>query len=240
MRGTLDAFRVINSRLRQLAPPPGEEALLALFDRAGFGPHVAFDPAKLPAPLVDGLRGAARDAQKTIRDHRPEPLLGRYGWRGTPPALGAFGDDYLLRASAAFTELGASVPAEIVTARATADGDGRALDGRTDYVIHFAPAALPPAKGFWTITPYAADSRALMDTRTGRYSLGSATEGLRYADDGGLDLYVSSERPEDPERRANWLPVRTVPFFLVARLYGPLPPALDGVYAFPPVLPDDH
>jgi hypothetical protein len=29
------------------------------------------------------------------------------------------------------------------------------------------------------------------------------------------------------------------PFFLVARLYQPLPPALEGSYALPPVVPAD-
>jgi hypothetical protein len=239
MRGKLDAFRVINHRLRQLAPAPGEETLLALFDRAGFGPHVAFEPAKLPEPLVEGLRSAARDVQKTIRDYRPELRPARHGWSGTPPALGAFGDDYLLRASAAFAGLGASVPDEIATARATTDADGRTLDGRNDYVIRFPPNALPPAQAFWTIAAYDVESRRLLETNTGRHSIGSPTAGLHYAADGGLDVYLSSDPPEDPERRANWLPVRHAPFFLVARIYQPLPAVLDGGYALPPVLPDD-
>jgi len=66
MRGQLDAFRVINQRLRRLEPPPAEQALLALFDRAGFGPHVVFDPARLAAPELAGLRDAGAQFRNDI------------------------------------------------------------------------------------------------------------------------------------------------------------------------------
>jgi hypothetical protein len=239
MRGALDAFRVINHRLRNLSPPPGEEALLALFDRAGFGPSVAFDPARLPQPLVDGLRSAARDANKAIQDLRFQPGSAVNGWTFSPAATGAFGTDYLARAVSAAAELGAGLPADVATARTSTGSDGRPLDGRIDYVIRFEGDDLPPAKAFWSIAAYDAETRLLLDTRTGRYSLGSQTEGLRFRPSGALEIFVSSDAPEDPVQRANWLPVRTSPFFLVARLHEPLPPALDGGYSLPPVVPAD-
>lgn len=239
MRGTLDAFRIINHRLRQLAPVPGEEALVALFDRAGFGPGVAFEPTRLPPPLVDGLRSAAREAHKAIQDLRFQPRGAKHGWSFAPPALGAFGNDYLARAVAAASELGASLPSEVATASTTTDGDGRALDGRNDYTIRFQGDELPPATAGWSIAAYDAETRLLMDTRTGRYSIGSRSAGLSPRPSGALEIFVSSDPPEDPVRRANWLPVGMRPFFLVARLYQPLPPALDGSYALPPVVSAD-
>lgn len=44
---TLSAFRFINAFLRTNPRLPGEEALMAQFDKAGFGPNVSFDAAKL-------------------------------------------------------------------------------------------------------------------------------------------------------------------------------------------------
>jgi hypothetical protein len=240
MRGTLEAFRLINQRLRQLAPPPGEEALLALFDRAGFGPNVEFDPARLPPPLLDGLRSAARAANQVIQDLLFQPRGAVNGWSFTPPMLGAFGNDYLARAVAAASELGASQPVEVATASSSTDSDGRPLDGRIDYLIRFEGDSLPPAQAFWSIAAYSADTRLLMDTRTGRYSLGSQTEGLSFRPSGALEIFVSSDEPEDPVRRANWLPVRSGPFFLVARIHQPLPAVLEGGYALPPVVPADN
>jgi len=239
MRGTLEAFRIINQRLRELGTPPGEEALLALFDRAGFGPGVAFEPARLPPPLLEGLRNGARDAQRTIQDLRFQPRAAVNGWSFAPSALGAFGNDYLARAVAAASGLGASPPSEVASATAYVDGNGRPLDGRNDYVIRFEGDALPPAQAFWSIAAYAADTRRLPDTRGGRTSVGSRTEGLVPRPSGALELFVSSDAPEDPVRRANWLPVRNGPFFLVVRLHDPLPAALGGGYALPPVVPAD-
>ena len=238
-RGTLDAFRVVQQRLARIGARPDEAALLALFDRAGFGPNAAFDPAQLPRPLVDGLRTAARDAHKTIQELRVAPERARNGWSSAPPTLGAYGDDYLLRATAAAGGRGASIPAEIASAEATTDSDGRPLDGRNDYVIRFEGDGLPPNEAFWSIAAYTADSRRLLDTRTGRYSIGSASEDLRLRPSGALEIFVSSDAPEDPVRRANWLPVRPGPLLLVARVYQPLPPVLDGSYSLPPVVPAD-
>ena len=54
-----------------------------------------------------------------------------------------------------------------------------------------------------------------------------------------MEIFVSSDAPEEPVRRANWLPVATRPFFLIARMYQPLPGALDGSHPLPPVVPAD-
>ena len=238
-RGTLEAFRIIHQRLRQLGPRPGEQALIALFDRAGFGPNAQFDPARLPGPLVDGLRSAARLAQKSIRELSVPSQVGGNGWSLASPDLGAYGDDYLLRATTAAGGIGASIPAEIASAEAIADSDGRRLDGRNDYRIRFEADELPPSRAFWSIAAYAADSRLLLDTRTGRYAVGSSTEGLHYEPNGALEIFVSSAAPEIPARRANWLPVRAGPLLLVARIYQPLPPVLERSYSLPPVVSAD-
>ena len=238
-RGTLEAFRVLQQRLRQIGPRGGEETLLALFDRAGFGPNAELEPTRLSGPLRDGLRGAARDAERMLHELRGQPHGTRNGWSTLAPNLGSYGDDYLLRASSAASGIGASLPAEIASAEATVDSDGRALDGRNDYVIRFEADALPPSNAFWSIAAYAADSRLLLDTHSGRYSIGSATQDLQPEPSGALEIFLSSAAPEDPTRRANWLPVRAGPLLLVARIYQPLPPVLEGRYSLPPVVSAD-
>jgi hypothetical protein len=232
MRGSLDAFRVIQQRLRRIDPAPAEEALLALFDRAGFGPRVASDPAKLAAPQQAGLRDAARDARRALRDLRLARAA-QPGWRAAPEADPS---DYLSRAQRA---LAAAPPSELLALEAHRDSDGRRLDGRSDYRIRFAPAALPPAQAFWSIAAYASDSERLFDTGSDRSSVGNLADALRRDAEGGLEIWISSDAPEDPVRRANWLPVRHTPFFLVARLREPAPAALDGTWSMPPVEPAD-
>jgi hypothetical protein len=238
-RGTLEAFRIIQHRLRQLGPRPEEAALLALFDRAGFGPNAELELTQLPGPLVDGLRGAARDAHKLIHELGFQPHGTRNGWSPAPAALGAYGDDYLLRATSAASGIGASLPAEIATSETISDSDGRQLDGRNDYRIRFEADRLPPNDAFWSISVYAAESRLLLSTHTGRYSIGSQTKGLAHEPSGALELFLSSAAPDDPVRRANWLPVRAGPLLLVARIYQPLPAVLEGRYSMPPVVSAD-
>jgi hypothetical protein len=236
MRGTLDVLRVVNERLRRLAPAPGEAALLALFDRAGFGPGVTWDPARLPAAQLDGLRDAVRGAERLLRDAEPAPI----GWSALPSPFAARPGDPLARAVRARFAPGASPPAEVALARTRHDADGRALDGRNAYRIRFAKDALPPAKAFWSLAAYDVESRRLLELRAERAALSSLDGGLASAPDGSVEVLVSSEAPEDGPAHVHWLPVRPGPFVLVARLYEPLPAALDGRYVMPPVVPLDE
>ena len=92
----------------------------------------------------------------------------------------------------------------------------------------------PPEQGFWSVAAYAFDSGRLLDTGTERYSVASPGQAS-----GSLEILISSDAPEDPARRASWLPVRNQPFFLLARLRDPAPAALDGSWSMPPVEPAD-
>jgi hypothetical protein len=230
MRGTLDAFRVLNHQLRRLGTPPGDEALLALFDRAGFGPAVAFDTARLPAPVAEGLRGAARRAAATLREARAAAP----GWAPWP-ASAADGEP-LARAAAALAGGIPSVAPELVAFSLAADADGRALDGRSDYRLRFA--APPPAEAFWSLAAYDAETLRLVDARGERAAL-SSLGGLAPGEDGALEIWLSTDRPEDAALRARWLPLRPGPFLLILRLYQPTPAAQRGGYAPPPAVPAD-
>jgi hypothetical protein len=226
MRGSLDAFRVINQRLRQLARSPAEEALLSLFDRAGFGPGVVFRPGDLPPPQVDGLRSAAREGRRLLEDLRRERSV-RTGW--SPPPEPPAEPDYLKRAL-----LGGAAPsADLLVLESHRDAEGRLFDGRREYRIRFVP---PPEQGFWSVAAYAADSGRLLDTGTERYSVASPGEAPTSS---SLEILISSDAPEDPALRASWLPVRNQPFFLLARLRDPAPASLDGTWSMPPVEPAD-
>jgi hypothetical protein len=231
MRGTLDAFRVINHQLRRLGAAPAESVLTALFDRAGFGPGVAFDSGRLPVPIADGLRSAAKQTWATLREARAEAR----GWAPWPNVRAA--EEPLARAVAALQDAAASAPAEVLAFAATTDADGRALDGRNDYRIRFA--AQPPAEAFWSLAAYDAETRRLLDARGERPALASLGDRLRPGEDGTLELWLSSDAPDDAALRARWLPLRPGPVLLIARLYQPLPVALDGNWVPPPIRPED-
>jgi hypothetical protein len=234
MRGALDAFRILHHQLRRLEAKPGDRALLALFDRAGFGPGVeAFDVARLPGPVAEGLRSAAKSAARSLREARTETR----GWARWPLVSG--GDDPLARAVAALESGAPSLPDELVAFAASTDADGRVLDGRNDYRIRFRADALPPADAFWSLAAYDPNTRRLLDVGAERASLASLDGRLRPDGDGPLELRLSSEPPEDAALHARWLPIRPGPFRLIVRLYQPQPAALESGWSPPPIRPAD-
>ncbi len=53
-------------------------------------------------------------------------------------------------------------------------------------------------------------------------------------EDGSLVLHIAKESPGG-DLESNWLPAPDGPFYLVLRLYGPEPEALEGKWT-PPIL----
>lgn len=71
-----------------------------------------------------------------------------------------------------------------------------------------------------------------------RNSVGTKSQGLDFAADGSLTLYVQHEHPSE-ERMANWLPAPLDDFALYLRAYWPETPIAEGRWTPPPVVPED-
>jgi hypothetical protein len=65
------------------------------------------------------------------------------------------------------------------------DDKGEALTGTRKYVLHFNAGKLPPVIVFWNKAMYASDM-LFVENDFGRYSIGSATDGIKKAPDGQL------------------------------------------------------
>ncbi|HEX4848776.1 MAG TPA: DUF1214 domain-containing protein, partial [Novosphingobium sp.] len=227
---SLEYFIVLNQALKGLPRQAGEEALMAQFDRAGFGPSATFDPDKLEPAQALGLGCAVRIGPQVLAKTAFKPSFTATGWLQTRD-LSNPGSDYLLRAEVV---RGGYVNAreESIYPAAVMDSQRRPLNGASAYRIRFPKGQLPPVDAFWSITPYAAPGMQLTENALRRYSIGSRTKGLKYAADGSLTLTLSASRPRSGP--ANWLPVPPGSFTLVARLYLPRAEALDGRYVLPP------
>jgi hypothetical protein len=91
---------------------------------------------------------------------------------------------------------------------ASADDNGRPLDGRCDVVL----AGVTPAARFWTLTLYNPDG-GLVANSTNRFGF-SSQEIVRHAD-GGIEIVVAPRA-----KPGNWLPTGGVErYVLVLRLY---------------------
>ena len=97
------------------------------------------------------------------------------------------------------------------------------------------PAA-PPVEAFWSLTMYDVPEFYLVGNEIDRYAVGDRTPGLVTAEDGSFTLYLQADRPEEPEKAANWLPTpKQGPFRPIMRLYQPSAPILDGTFVLPPI-----
>ena len=83
-----------------------------------------------------------------------------------------------------------------------------------------------PAKLFWSVTVYDAETRCLIDNEQQRGDRGSRDSDLAYNPDGSVDVYFGPEAPQG--RESNW--IQTIPgqhWFSYFRFYGPLEPYFD-------------
>lgn len=237
-RETIDFFKVVNHHLRQNDAAKEDKGLMALFDAAGFGPSVVFDAQKLPRPMVAGLEQSIKDGFNFLHTMRARPMSGHSGgWSTAPRHLGTFGQDYVLRALAAFGGLGANIPEEAVYPNAYSDSEGRLLNGDHDYTITFPKGQTPPAQAFWSVTLMDSTTHFMVDNAIHRHHIGSNTQGLANNADGSLTIVVSATAPQDPVLRANWLPsLKGMGIHLIMRIYQPQPIAVEGKYVPPPVV----
>ena len=229
--GKPEFFSLLNEALRSLPIAPAETALLAQFDRLGFGPATTFDVERLSPAARNGLSCAAQVGGAVISATGFRATSVQNGWM-LAANIAQPGFDFPLRAAVA---RGGYIndPAEALYPAAATDQDGIRLDGSQRYRLRFAPGQLPPVDAFWSITPYESSGFQLVENPIARYAIGDRTPGLRLEPDGSLEITLAASAPADP--KANWLPIPQGPFHLVARLYQPRPAALNGNWRMPVV-----
>jgi len=211
---------------------PSEAAMFERFAKIGIGAGRAFDDAALDGAVRDAMLAGVAEAAaafqaKAAKETSSAALFG---------TRAELGPDYIYSRScgAALGILG-NTKEEAVYASQQTESDGTMLDGRHDWVLHFAPGAWPPVEQFWSITMYGLPERFLVPNALDRFSIGDRTPGLKADADGGLTIYLQSENP-GPDRASNWLPTPNGPFFFVGRFYGPKAEALDGRWTLPPLV----
>jgi len=216
---------VVNQVLRDDPPPDADRSLLKELAAIGIGEQVLTKDQlqwwrKDFAATRQDLIAASKDIGPAIQ-----------GWQYSRSSVGNFGTDYRTRAVIAIQGMAANIPAESVYGLAMADAEGRALDARHRYRLRL-PADAPPVDGFWSLAIYEMMPEGglyFFDNELHRYALGSLTPDLVRGEDGGLDILIQKDRPEDA---ANWLPAPSGTFALMMRAYLPRPEMLDGRFRY--------
>jgi hypothetical protein len=160
----------------------------------------------------------------------------RNGWRYLLQGIGAFGDDYNMRAYIARIGFGANLPEDAVYPSAVVDIANQPLNNDYNYTITFPEGETPPAQGFWSVTMYN-NNQFLVNNPINRYALGSYS-GLTQNDDGSITLYIQKNSP-GIGKESNWLPTPQgdhSPFNLKMRIYWPDASVLNNQWEIPGVV----
>ena len=108
--------------IMQNPPPPCDKVLLDQFKAIGIDTETGFQPEKLDWATIAGMTRAAKDAQHII-EQASASGANESGWI-IGYDTGTYGDQILLRATVAYSGLGANVPSEELYARTFTDGNG--------------------------------------------------------------------------------------------------------------------
>ena len=227
-------------------PAEGKQPLWDRLAGIGVGPGGTYDFESLSPEIQDALKAGVKqgfgEIEKFIAEYSSDPLMSGklFGTRAflEESARTNFDLDDLsmLRSAAAHMGLYGNSAAEAIYPTYLVDADKEPLDAsKHSYTVTFEQGKLPPAKSFWSLTMYDAQTQLFIENPLERYLLNSTMmEQFKLAEDGSLVFYVSNESP-GPEFESNWLPAPDGPFYLVMRLYGPEKEALEGEWTPPPL-----
>ena len=216
--------------LNEVPPMPGEEVMYANI-------HAVLDAAQKDPKLKAALVASASDSEKNIVT--PLFQFRNYGiplpnnW--TTQNNGAqFGTDYYTRTAVAKSNIFVNSPNETKYFYQDLDSNGARLNGAHQYTVTFTKDAIPPVKGFWSLTMYN-EHHFFEANSLNRYSLGTKNKDLHFGPDGSLTLYVSATAPSQ-DKMTNWLPAPKGDFSLYVRAYWPDATILDGKWTPPSVV----
>ena len=226
-------FFAYAAELLKLHPPHiTDEPIIAQLERIGFEVGKSFDLDKADPAVKNAFESAPADAQKLMTWKMPTLARVANGWSMNTDTMGVYGNYYLKRALVSQLGLGANLPEDAIYPLNLADSDGKPLDGRSNYTIHFDKGQIPPVQAFWSITLYDPQGFQVANPLN-RFAVSSWMP-FKYNADGSLDLYFQNESP-GADKDANWLPAPKGPYNLTMRLYAPKSDALTGKWNPPPV-----
>jgi len=215
--------------LKDNPPNQVDYPTLHRLQRVGLERDQDFDLNAAPANIKQAFERGTAEARALLAAEAKK--ASGTGWSYRTDG-GAYGVNYLFRATIANWGLGYNLPQDAVYPSLATDSEGRPLDGRNAYVLRFENGGLPPVEAFWSVTAYDADGYFIPNALE-RQAIGDR-DTLALNADGSLELYIQAESP-GKDAEANWLPVPKAPFNLLMRLYSPKSEVLDRTWTPPPV-----
>lgn len=232
-------FRYLNFMMAFAPPVDSESELLQRFRKIGIDTDKPFEESTLDAEQTRALQAGIDDGKAEFADFKKTRIdthtVTSGDFFGTREHLD---NNYLYRYAGAKLGIFGNSAEEASYMGYFTDANGQPLDaGKYTYTLRFAKGQLPPAKAFWSLTMYDAQTRLLVDNPLSRYLINSRMlDQLKKDPDGSLTLYVQRESP-GKTRESNWLPTPDGPFYAVLRLYLPGPQVASGQWKLPLLTP---
>jgi hypothetical protein len=212
-----------------VTPNPDDQAMHEALARLGIQSGSRWDPAALEPAVREAMQQGLEDARAELKQ-LSEGGVDAAKFFGARKRVGT---NYMDRALGVYMGIFGNVMEVSVYLSMPTDAEGTPLDGsKSAYTLTFTKEKMPPVDYFWSITMYKLPQRWLVDNPIDRYSIGSATTGLKTNEDGSLVLYVGKESP-GKDKESNWLPAPDGRFWTVMRCYGPSQSIVEGTYKRP-------
>ncbi|MDD3587209.1 MAG: DUF1214 domain-containing protein [Thermoguttaceae bacterium] len=229
----MEFFTEFAELLKKNPPATADAEITATLKELGITPGESFDVEKIDTKVLQAMQFAVPFARGRLRQSAV------YGMFREPEQnnwivfrnFGRYGTDYLRRAVVANEFMGADIESEILYPFAFFDTDGKLLDGRNDYIVHFPAGSTPPTEVLWSVTLYDSN-HYLTSNQWKRYAVRSNMP-LVYNPDGSLDIMIQHKMPD--LLTSNWLPAPAGPFMLMMRIYRPDASVLSGQWKIPGV-----
>ena len=243
---TAGSFNYIDFMLNLVNPVDEEKELMKRFAKIGLGTDEPFDINTFSPEIAEAIKGGVKDGFKEIEafiaKETKDPLGSAkiFGTREflTKSATANYGltNFYILRAVAAHMGLYGNSGAEAIYPLYMADSDGMPLNASDNkYTLTFKSEDLPPVKSFWSLSMYDGKTQLFIENLLDRYLLNSTMmDQFKKDTNGSITFYIQKDSP-GKDKESNWLPAPDGPLYMVMRLYGPEPDALEGRWTPPKV-----
>ncbi len=242
---TAAAFEYLDFALDLVNTHPDEAELMKKFAKIGIGTPGQFvlselDPA-LAKALEEGVQEGIEETKAFVNANSSDPLMSAKMF-GTREFLKKSAENmgqpnlYILRMTAALMGLYGNSGEEAVYPAYLSDKNGNPFNAAEhEYTMKFEAGVLPPAKAFWSLSMYDAQTQLFIHNPLDRYLLNSSmVDRFVKEEDGSIVLFIQKDSP-GKEKDVNWLPAPDGPFYVIMRLYDPMPEVLEGKWA-PPTL----
>ncbi len=214
----------LNTILDNATIHPDEADMIQRFSAIGIGQGSDFDHSLLDESTAAAIELGIKQALEAIS--QKVKAIGQLtnGWRsmvGTHGPRKVMAGRFLINAAGAMVGLYGNDEEEASNFMVLVDDEGDELDAsKHNYILRFEKGNLPPVKAFWSITMYRPPEILLVENPIQRYAVGDRTRGLRYGDDGSLEIHLQSESP-GVDKESNWLPTPPGAFMMALRCYLP-------------------